>query len=200
MMSAAQPFTKPQPAVIPTAPANMALFRAARSCVPAVPSACRRQLSKYDVRAAPAILISVSLMARAAATMSTLLPSSTEDPLKLSHPKSKMNVPKLESTGEWPFITKTSILPFSSFRRPRRGPTSLAPMSAARPPQRWTRPLPAKSKYPALARKPSLLHPQNVRGGYIKPTMNTLNSKYAVKFMRSATPPLTIVAVVPAKT
>ena len=93
----------------------------------------------------------------------------------------RMNAPRAARGTECPLkSTWTSFFP--GWNLPMRGPRKAVPTKAAVPPNRWTTPLPAKSRYPMFTvwllcvisnpcpNHPSELHAQCVTTGYTKPS------------------------------
>merc|ERR1711916_59126 len=99
--------------------------------------------------------------------------------------------------------------PFS--KRPRRGPTMIAPSMPDRPPTMCTTPEPAKSIMPTLLKtgspvpgplnaeiQPLVSHTQCTTTGYTHEVRKNEYSRYASNEVRSATEPPTIVDAVAA--
>src|SRR3954468_1959737 len=83
--------------------------------------------------------------------------------------------------------------------RPRRGPSTMTPASAAHPPKLCTTVEPEKSRIPRRARNPppQIQCPEIGYSTAVRISENTRNELY---FMRSLTEPDTIVADVPQNT
>ncbi len=89
---------------------------------------------------------------RETSEMSPTVPAaSCEPPLKPNQPSHRMKVPNVASARLLPGIGTTRP---SAAYLPRRGPSTMAPASAAKPPAAWTRVEPAKSEKPSSERKP----------------------------------------------
>ena len=86
---------------------------------------------------APAIAVLVATMANC-----TSVAANVEAALKPNQPNSRMNVPSMAIGMWWPGAPRG--LP-SLPNLPMRGPSTMAPASAATPPTAWTTPEPAKS-------------------------------------------------------
>ena len=119
-----------------------------------------------------------------------------EPQLKPYQPTHRMKVPSTCSTDECPGIG--TVRPELS-KRPERGPTIVAPMSAHRPPVQCTTPEPAKSIMHLLElgfeheSQPVVDHTQWAITGYTKPVTIEEKTMYAVTWVRSASAPETMV-------
>ena len=113
-----------------------------------------------------------------------------EPPLKAKNPNMRMNAPRAARGTECPLkSTWTSFFP--GWNLPMRGPRKAVPTKAAVPPNRWTTPLPAKSRYAMFTvwllcvisnpcpNHPSELHAQCVTTGYTKPSSEYIGNVMA---------------------
>jgi hypothetical protein len=126
--------TVPQGAVIATSPARAPLPIIARSGLPVFSQIV------IVVRNAPAVAANIVLRAMRGTSRSA---ASSEPGLKPNHPIHRMNTPRTAKGMLWPGIARG--LPSGPYL-PMRGPSNIAPISAAMPPVMCTMPDPAKSE------------------------------------------------------
>ena len=137
MRTATGAVTNAQGAVMATRPASMPFAIIEGSGFPNF-----RIMRTIAARAPPA---EASMVLVATTAMRRSVPARVEPGLKPNQPKARMNVPTMAIGMWWPGIA--TGLPFLS-NLPRRGPSTIAPASAATPPTMCTTEEPAKSTCP----------------------------------------------------
>ncbi len=137
MMTADTLFTNAHGAVIATRPASMPLASMLGS---GLPNLVQTYSIAVKAPAAPASMVFTAMTA-----MRRSPPASVEPALKPNQPNARMKVPATAIGMLWPGIA----LGVPSFvNLPIRGPSTIAPASAATPPTMCTTPEPAKSTWP----------------------------------------------------
>src|SRR6056297_3262229 len=179
-------------AVIDTRPARAPLSTMVRSGF--LYMTCVR-ISAVTAPAAAAMLV-LAKMRLTSETSPTVPIASCEPPLKPNQPSHRMNVPSVASARLEPGIGMT--LP-SLLYLPMRGPSTMAPASAAQPPTECTTVEPAKSEKPASLSQPPP-HCQEPEIGYMTPVSTTTKARNGHSLIRSASAPDTIEAVAATKT